>query len=95
MPCRLRVPGARSLALWSYAIYLLHKQVCVMGAKWLARHGIGPESALAIGALLALSVLSGWLLYKLVETPFMALRERYVPTNAGRSHPAESAALSP
>jgi peptidoglycan/LPS O-acetylase OafA/YrhL len=27
-------------------------------------------------------VLAGWLLYRLVETPFMRLRERYVPGNA-------------
>jgi peptidoglycan/LPS O-acetylase OafA/YrhL len=38
----------------------------------------------AIVVLLALSVLSGWLLYRLVETPFMALRERYVPSNLAR-----------
>ncbi|WP_020653243.1 acyltransferase family protein [Massilia niastensis] len=91
---RLRVPGAGALALWSYAIYLLHKQVCVLGAQWLAQHGIGPESPLAIAALLALSVLTGWLLYKLVETPFMAVRERYVPTNARRVHRADRTALS-
>ena len=34
--------------------------------------------------LLALSVLAGWLLYRLIETPFMRLRERYVPSNAAR-----------
>ena len=80
--CSVKLPGAGALALWSYAIYLLHKQVCVMGAAWLARQGVHAESPAAIGALLALSVLSGWLLYRLVETPFMALRERYVPGNA-------------
>ena len=80
----LRVPGAGPLALWSYAIYLLHKPVCVMAAKWMKGQGYGAEHPLTIAALLALSVLSGWLLYKLVETPFMLLRERYVPTNAAR-----------
>ena len=80
--CSVKLPGAGALALWSDAIYLLHKQVCVMGAAWLARQGVHAESPAAIGALLALSVLSGWLLYRLVETPFMALRERYVPGNA-------------
>ena len=80
----LRVPGAGALALWSYAIYLLHKPVCVMAAKWMKAQGFGAEHPLTITALLALSVLSGWLLYKLVETPFMLLRERYVPSNAAR-----------
>lgn len=88
---RVRVPGAGALALWSYAIYLLHKQVCVLGAEWLAERGVGPESPLAIGLLLALSVFTGWLLYRLVETPFMALRERWVPGNTARpaAHPVE------
>ena len=80
----LRVPGAGSLALWSYAIYLLHKPVCVMAAKWMAGLGYGAEHPLTIAALLSLSVLTGWLLYKLIETPFMMIRERYVPSNAAR-----------
>jgi peptidoglycan/LPS O-acetylase OafA/YrhL len=80
----LRVPGAGPLALWSYAIYLLHKPVCVMAAKWMKGQGFGAEHPLTITVLLALSVLTGWLLYKLVETPFMVLRERYVPSNAAR-----------
>lgn len=80
----LRVPGAAALALWSYAIYLLHKPVCVMAAKWMQAQGFGAEHPLTIAALLALSVITGWLLYKLVETPFMRLRERYVPSNALR-----------
>ncbi len=80
----LRVPGAGALALWSYAIYLLHKPVCVMAAKWMAGMGYGAEHPFTIAGLLLLSVLTGWLLYKMVETPFMLLRERYVPSNAAR-----------
>jgi peptidoglycan/LPS O-acetylase OafA/YrhL len=75
------IPGAGSLALWSYAIYLVHKQVCILLAEPLAAHGFGPESPLAIGVSLVVSVLSGWVLYKLVETPFMALRDRHLPSN--------------
>lgn len=80
----LRVPGAASLALWSYAIYLTHRGVSALGAAWLAQKGYGPETAPAIVVLLALSVLGGWLLYVLVETPFMRLRERYVPSNLAK-----------
>ncbi|MDB5908664.1 MAG: acyltransferase [Massilia sp.] len=76
-----RIPGAGSLALWSYAIYLVHKQMCILLAEPLAAHGFGPESPLAIGVSLVVSVLSGWVLYKLVETPFMALRDRHLPSN--------------
>ena len=75
----IRIPGAASLALWSYAIYLLHRQVCVLGARWLKGWGYAPESAVAIGALLAASIGTGWVLFKLVETPFMRVRDNYVP----------------
>jgi peptidoglycan/LPS O-acetylase OafA/YrhL len=80
-----RVPGAGSLALWSYAIYLTHKQVCILAAEPLRHMGYGPDSPFAIAIMLALSVLSGWLLYRLVETPFMALRARFVPSNLAPS----------
>lgn len=80
----LRIPGAASLALWSYAIYLTHRGVSAIGAEVLRAAGYGPQSWVAIVCLLALSVLSGWLLYRLVETPFMRLRERYVPSNLAR-----------
>jgi peptidoglycan/LPS O-acetylase OafA/YrhL len=76
-----RIPGAGKMALWSYAIYLTHKQVCILAAGPLAERGYAPESLVAIGVSLLLSVLSGWVLYRLVETPFMALRSRYLPTN--------------
>jgi peptidoglycan/LPS O-acetylase OafA/YrhL len=75
----VRVPGAASLALWSYAIYLLHRQVCVLGARFLKHCGLAPDSAAAIGILLLTSVVTGWLVFALVETPFMRLRDRHVP----------------
>ncbi|MFC5481119.1 acyltransferase family protein [Massilia suwonensis] len=80
----LRVPGAGALAVWSYAIYLTHRAVGEVAAAPLQDLGYGPQTAVAIAALLALSVLVGWLLYRLVETPFMQLRERYVPSNLTR-----------
>ena len=83
----VRIPGAASLALWSYAIYLLHRQVCVLGAGMLQRAGVAPASTLAIALLLAASVATGWLLFALVETPFMRLRARYVPTSLAPSAP--------
>ena len=80
----LRIPGAASLALWSYAIYLTHRGASAVGAQVLSGLGFGPQTKVAIVSLLGLSVLSGWLLYRLVETPFMRLRERYVPSNLAR-----------
>jgi peptidoglycan/LPS O-acetylase OafA/YrhL len=80
----VHVPGAGKLAVWSYAIYLTHRQVCVLAAERLRAFGHGAEEPAVIAFLLALSVLAGWLLYRLVETPFMALRERYFPSNSPR-----------
>jgi peptidoglycan/LPS O-acetylase OafA/YrhL len=79
---RVRVPGASRLALWSYAIYLVHKQVSILVAQPLRAAGYGPEHPLTIAVALLSSVLAGWLLYRLVETPFMRLRARWVPGNA-------------
>jgi peptidoglycan/LPS O-acetylase OafA/YrhL len=75
------VPGASHLALWSYALYLVHKQVSILAAQPLIDAGYGAEHPLTIAAALAASVLAGWLLCRLVETPFMRLRERHVPAN--------------
>ncbi|PWF43405.1 acyltransferase [Massilia glaciei] len=77
----MRVPGAASMALWSYAIYVLHKQVCILANAQLRSWGLEPDMPLAVAAMLALSVLTGWLLFRMVEAPFMALRDRYVPSN--------------
>jgi peptidoglycan/LPS O-acetylase OafA/YrhL len=87
---RLRVPGAASLALWSYAIYLVHKQVSILAGQAMAARGYGPGHPLTIALALAASVLAGWLLFRLVETPFMRLRARWAPDNApaGNARPA-------
>jgi peptidoglycan/LPS O-acetylase OafA/YrhL len=77
----VRIPGAASIALWSYAIYLLHRQVCVLGARLLQQLGYAPDSAMALGVLLLASVLTGALLFFAVETPFMRLRDRFFPTS--------------
>jgi len=92
---RIRIPGAASLALWSYAIYLLHKQVCVLVAAAMARAGHGAEDWRTIALALAASLLTGWLLYRLVEAPFMALRARWVPGNGSKAAPARVAAATP
>ncbi|MES2346387.1 MAG: acyltransferase [Pseudomonadota bacterium] len=81
---RLRVPGAASIALWSYAIYLTHKTLCVLLRAPLQDAGWGPDSWQAIVLMSAASILAGWLLHLLVETPFMKLRDRFVPGNFSR-----------
>jgi peptidoglycan/LPS O-acetylase OafA/YrhL len=76
---RLRVPGASSLALWSYAVYLVHKPVFMALRPALLARGIDPAAPLTIVAVMAAGVFGGWLLYRLVETPFMRLRARWYP----------------
>lgn len=74
---RVRVPGAASLALWSYALYLTHKSVSVLVAARMAQAGYRAEAPVTIVACMAASLAAGWLLYRLVETPFMRLRARW------------------
>ncbi len=87
----VRIPGAASIALWSYAIYLTHKQVSLLATRQLKLYGYGPDELVVVLAMIALSIFAGWLLYVCVESPFMRLRERYVPSNAAR--PKESPLL--
>ena len=73
---RLRVPGATNLALWSYAVYLAHKPVFMALRPELLARGINPNAPLTIVAVMAAGIFCGWLLYRLVETPFMQLRAK-------------------
>jgi peptidoglycan/LPS O-acetylase OafA/YrhL len=79
---RVRIPGAASLALWSYAVYLVHKPVFMALRPELERRGIDPTSPLTIVAVMAAGIFGGWVLYRLVETPFMRLRARWYPAAA-------------
>lgn len=90
---RLRIPGAASLALWSYAVYLVHKPVFMLLRPELASRGIDPGAALTIAAVMAAGILGGWVLYRVVETPFMRLRARWYPTGASKTR--HMAASSP
>jgi peptidoglycan/LPS O-acetylase OafA/YrhL len=76
---RWRIPGARQLALWSYSIYLSHKPLAMFIAHQLKPLGVSDGARLAIIAIACVAV--GGLLYNLVEAPFMALRDRLVPSN--------------
>ena len=84
-----RIPGAATLAAWSYAIYLSHKAVgVIVKRETLDWH---PSPWLLFAAVAAASLLVGWLLHRGVEQPFMRLRQRWVPGNF--SAPRGAAAL--
>jgi len=77
---RVRIPGAEKLALWSYAVYLAHKPLFKVLMAPLASWDIDVNAPLGITLIMAFSLFGGWLLYRLVETPFMALRAKWFPT---------------
>jgi peptidoglycan/LPS O-acetylase OafA/YrhL len=76
---RIRIPGAYHVALWSYSTYLSHKAVQIVLARELLPLNLPPGALPCIIAVTALLV--GALLYWLVESPFMALRDRWLPSN--------------
>ncbi len=80
-PARWRVPGANPLARWSYALYLTHKPIAFVLLKPLAWAGIAAASGTATLIVTAACLLGGWLLYRGVEAPLLALRDRWLPGN--------------
>ena len=89
---RLRIPGAAQLALWSYALYLIHKPLFKLLIEPLEQNGIDTKSWLGASIILALSLLAGWLLFLLVETLFMRLRQRWLPTQLSTAQTAKVSA---
>ncbi len=75
---RWRIPGAPQLALWSYSIYLTHKAVAHVLHQLGKQHGWSP--GLELAAITVASLAAGALLYRLVERPFMDLRDRWCPS---------------
>ena len=76
---RVRLPGAAQLAAWSYAIYLTHKPIAQILRRTLKPYAL--SQPLLVLTITAACLLGGWLLYRLVETPFMRFRDRRFPSN--------------
>lgn len=92
---RVRVPAARSLALWSYAIYLTHKPVAHILWRELLSRGWKASAPATVLVITSACLVGGWLTYRLIETPFMRWRARHVPSNfAGGRASREAAAGS-
>jgi len=79
---RIRIPGAASLALWSYAIYLIHKPLFQVLKAPLTEYGVDINDWPGVVIIMAVSIFCGWALYFFVETPFMNLRGKYFPSNS-------------
>ncbi|HJV03196.1 MAG TPA: acyltransferase [Burkholderiaceae bacterium] len=80
---RVRIPGAEQLALWSYALYLVHKPIFKLVLEPLGRWQVDTDAPTGIALVMAAALLGGWLLYRLVETPFMRARARWFPAESG------------
>jgi peptidoglycan/LPS O-acetylase OafA/YrhL len=87
---RLDIPGAPQLALWSYAVYLVHKPVFMALRPQLERLHVDAGAPVTVVAVMAAGIAGGWVLHRCVETPFMRLRARWSATH-GATHTAESA----
>lgn len=74
---RVRVPGAGKIALWSYAIYVSHKAVAMLVGRSLGQVGVDLDGWLAMVIVAAVCVVVGGMMFALVETPFMKLRQRW------------------
>ena len=74
---RIDIPGASQLALWSYAVYLVHKPVFMALRPHLERLHIDAGAPAAVVAVMGAGIAGGWVLYRCVETPFMRLRARW------------------
>ena len=75
---RVNLPGANALARWSYALYLTHKPIAYALVKPLVALGLARASGWTAAIIAAACLLGGWLLYRLVERPFLDLRDRWI-----------------
>lgn len=75
---RIRIPGAYHIAVWSYSVYLSHKAVMMILRREL--EPLALPSAVLVCTVAVASIWVGALLYRLVEAPMMALRDRWFPS---------------
>ncbi|MXN75394.1 acyltransferase family protein [Burkholderia sp. 4701] len=80
----IRLPGATRLAAWSYAVYLAHKPIFTLMLGPVQAAGILPRSVPGIVIIMAAGIGGGWILFRLVETPFMRLRSHWFPASSRR-----------
>lgn len=90
---RFRIPGAASIALWSYAIYLIHKPIFMALRPQLGRMHVDANSPLTVALVMLAGVFGGWLVFRLIETPFMNLRAKWFPLKGARVQPEPAPAL--
>jgi peptidoglycan/LPS O-acetylase OafA/YrhL len=93
---RCNVPGARTVSLLSYSIYLTHSLAIESSASLTARWGLSLQSAPGVGIAAVTMMLFAVLLYYIVERPGLALRDRLLsPSKPRIARSMLEAALEP
>lgn len=87
---RARLPGAQSVALAAYSLYLSHKGMIVLG---IAAAGGRERFWLALAYSALFVALGGAVLYFAVEKPFLKLRDRLLAFNVRSGVPPRREAL--
>jgi peptidoglycan/LPS O-acetylase OafA/YrhL len=72
-----KVPGFRFVAEHAFALYLTHKQVFHLVHEALVARAIMAPPLAELLVALACAMTAAWLLHRLVERPFLALRDRW------------------
>lgn len=75
---RLRVPFVGTIATLSFAVYLIHPNVIHLLTDFFEHWGISQKGILPTAAHFAGSFAAGWVIYRLVERPFMRVRSRFL-----------------
>ena len=76
---KIRIPFITRLVILSYAIYLTHKIIINLVQITLANWHLNQRSLLPLPITVIMCLLAGWVLYNLVELPFLKLREKIGP----------------
>ena len=72
----LKIPGATTLAAWSYAIYLIHKPIGVIIYSELSKSGFDASNLVTIFTItVGILAIGGWI-HVFIESPFLKLRNK-------------------
>ncbi|MGA7157564.1 MAG: acyltransferase [Acidobacteriaceae bacterium] len=72
---RMQIPGARTVSMLAYSLYLTHKEVAHLDASYLPRWTAGRDWHTIVFVVPTCMAVAG-LLYVTVERPFLRLRDR-------------------
>lgn len=78
---RMQSVATSHIAAWSYALYLTHKGVIHLIQLWLSPY-LDKDNSIMMLVCLASCLIVAWILHKIIERPFMILRQRLMPPNA-------------